>query len=221
MNQRNVQTIFFDAGGVLFDTPIKGEERIRNLLTGRGYDVATINEAISKAKQIKTTLITKWDEEEQYYKKFYGTIAKEVGDIGLTNELLYLTHYAVHCELFPEVIDVLEELSGKYKLAIISNAMPSMDWVFDRLGIRKYFDTIILSAFVKEGKPNKAIYEIALNQAQAQREQSIFIDDKLENIDGAEKVGIRGLHLDRSKINLLELLQEEKLLVDADKGEIE
>ncbi|WP_042150229.1 HAD family hydrolase [Paucisalibacillus sp. EB02] len=211
--QEQVKFIFLDAGGVLFDTPIKGEGRIRNLLMGRGYQLSAIDAAITKAKHhTKASFITNWNEEEIYYKSLYGGIAREVGDERLTNELLYLTHYAVHCELFPEVIDLLEELSKNYKLAVISNAMPSMDWVFDKLGIRQYFHTIILSAFVKEVKPNKAIYEIALEQAKARKEESIFIDDKLENIEGAERVGIRGLYLDRGKKNLNDLMHEEQLL---------
>lgn len=77
-----------------------------------------------------------------------------------------------------------------------------------RLRIRKYFDSIILSAFVNEEKPGESIYNIALNQANANSEESIFIVDKLENNEGAERVGIRGLHLDRDRIDLLELLKQ-------------
>ncbi|GGH76753.1 hypothetical protein JOD43_001194 [Pullulanibacillus pueri] len=36
--KNNVKTIFLDAGGVLFETFIKGDERIRNLMLARGYD---------------------------------------------------------------------------------------------------------------------------------------------------------------------------------------
>lgn len=126
----------------------------------------------------------------------------------LTNELFYFAHYAGHCELFPEVKGVLAELSKEYRLAVISNAMPSMDRIFDRLEIRKYFDAIILSAFVKEEKPGEAIYNIALDKAQAKNVESVFIDDKIENVKGSEQVGVRGLHLDRSKQNLNELLRE-------------
>jgi putative hydrolase of the HAD superfamily len=213
MNQikNEVKIIFFDAGGVLFDTPLKGDDRIRYILMERGYPKSKIDSAIMKAKQIKLPFITNWNAEESYYKRYYGTIAEELGEIELTNELFYFTHFAGHCELFPEVKGVLAELSKEYRLAVISNAMPSMDWIFDRLGIRKYFDSIILSAFVKEEKPGKAIYNIALNHTQAQKEESIFIDDKIENIEGSERVGIRGLHLDRNRLNLLELLKEQQL----------
>jgi len=214
MNQTKteVKTIFFDAGGVLFETFIKGDDRIRYLLIERGYQISQIDEAILKAKQTELPFITNWNEEEQYFKRYYGAIAEELGEIELTNELLFFAHFAGHCELYPEVKYVLEELNKEYKLAVISNAMPSMDWIFDRLGIRKYFDSIILSAFVNEEKPGESIYNIALNQANAKSEESIFIDDKLENIEGAERVGIRGLHLDRDKMNLLELLREQQLI---------
>ena len=61
-------------------------------------------------------------------------------------------------------------------------------------------------------KKSQAIYKIALSHAKEKKEESIFIDDKIENIEGAERVGIRGLHLDRNKKNLLELLRELELI---------
>lgn len=214
MNQtkNEVKTIFFDAGGVLFETFVKGDDRIRYLLIERGYQKPEIDKAILKAKQIELPFITNWNDEEQYFKRFYGTIAEELGEIELTNELFFFAHFAGHCELYPEVKYVLEELNKEYKLAVISNAMPSMDWIFDRLGIRKYFDSIILSAFVNEEKPGESIYNIALKQVNAKSEDSVFIDDKLENIEGAERVGIRGLYLDRDKMDLLELLREQQII---------
>lgn len=213
MNRLNkeVKVIFFDAGGVLFETFIKGDERVSNLLVERGYQKSEIDDALKKAKQIELSFISNWNEEEQYFKRYYDTIAEELGDIDLTNELFFFAHYAGHCELFPEVQEVLEALSKKYRLGVISNAMPSMDWIFDRLGIRKYFDTFILSANVSSEKPEETIYNIALEHLKARKEESIFIDDKIENIEGAERVGIKGLHLDREKLNLIELLKEQKL----------
>ncbi|CAN7548999.1 hypothetical protein [Rossellomorea sp. LjRoot5] len=86
----NIKFIFFDAGGVLFDTFQKGDDRIRTLLAARGYQIAEINKAIRKAKEQKLSFITKWEEEEQYYKRFYGAIAEELGEDDLTNELFYL-----------------------------------------------------------------------------------------------------------------------------------
>lgn len=210
--KNQVKMILFDAGGVLFDTPIKEDDRIKYLLMERGYLKPKIDSAIIKAKQIERPFVTNWDEEELWYKRYYGAIAEELGENELTNELFLFAHFAIHCELFPEVKEVLKELSKEYRLAVISNAMPSMDWIFDRLGIRKYFDFIILSANVKEEKPNEAIYNIAINHTELKKAECVFIDDKMENVKGAEQIGIKGLHLDRSRHNLLELLKEQKIL---------
>jgi putative hydrolase of the HAD superfamily len=220
MNQLNneVKVIFLDAGGILFDTFHKKDERIRHLMAERGYQIEMVDIAIKKANQYEqqffdgNKMITNWNEEEQYFKSYYGIIAKELGDVELANELFYFTHYAGHCMLFPEVKGVLEALRSNYRLGVISNAMPSMDWIFDRLGIRKYFESIILSAFVNESKPGVAIYNIALNKLQTNKDESIFIDDKTENIEGAKRVGIRSYHLDRGKLNLLELLKKQEIL---------
>lgn len=44
-------------GGVLFDTPVKGDDRVRNLLIERGYSRSKIDSVILQAKQIKLSLI--------------------------------------------------------------------------------------------------------------------------------------------------------------------
>jgi putative hydrolase of the HAD superfamily len=212
-DNNEIKVIFLDAGGVLFDTFMKKEERVSRLLTGRGYPKAEINAAILMAKQNTPDLfVTNWAEEQQYSKNFFGNISKALGDPTLTDELVYFAHYARHCELFPEVKEALDALSLKYRLGVISNATPSLDWIFDWLGIRHYFESIILSAFVKVAKPNEAIYHIALERMQAQNTESIFIDDKLENIEAAEKLGMKGIHLEREQHTLLTLLKINNLV---------
>ncbi|WP_342577248.1 HAD family hydrolase [Psychrobacillus sp. FSL K6-2843] len=208
---KDVNVIFFDAGGVLFDTLVKGERRVTNLMMQRGFAQSEIVTAIHKASQLDLPFITNWKEEEQYYKNYYGAIAEHLGEKKLEDELMFFAHYAVNCELFPEVKEVLETLSKTYRLAVISNAMPSMDWIFDRLGIRHYFEAIILSSTVLLEKPNEAVYYLALKELSASKEESVFIDDKMENIDGSERAGIKGLYLNRSKSDLMELLKDHKL----------
>jgi putative hydrolase of the HAD superfamily len=96
MNQckNEVKVIFLDAGGVLFDTFIRKDDRIRHLMIERGYQKPKIDAAIIKADQynqnlIESKFITNWDEEEQYYIDYYRIIAKELGNIELTNELFH------------------------------------------------------------------------------------------------------------------------------------
>ncbi|MGD6854529.1 HAD family hydrolase [Bacillus infantis] len=211
-SEQKVRCIFFDAGGVLFDTPVKLGKRVTEFLVKKGYSLSEIEKSIMAAKGIKTPFVTSFQEEEDFYKRFYGTMGRELGDEALGDELFSATHYAAHCELYPEVIPLLEKLSRNYQLAVISNAMPSMDKVFSRLGIRHYFKSIILSAFVYTEKPDPAIYQKALDCMDVKGEESVFIDDIMINIDGAGRSGIKAFHLDRSKMDLAALLIKYNLL---------
>lgn len=144
-SKHNLKVIFFDAGGVLFETFFDNDDRIRYLMRERGFPETTINSAIQKANEFRRTFfnqenwICNWEEEQNYWMRYFGIIAEELGDTKLKHELLLFSHFANHCELFPEVPEVLDVLSTKYRLGVISNALPSMDWVFERLGIRRYF----------------------------------------------------------------------------------
>ena len=43
-------------------------------------------------------------------------------------------------------------------------------------------------------KPEKEIYEIAMQRANANPQECLFIDDLLENIQAAKQIGIEGIH---------------------------
>jgi len=61
------------------------------------------------------------------------------------------------------------------------------------------FDVLIFSC--KEGfrKPGKEIYEIALRRLNTQPEETIFIDDRIENIRAAESLGIHTILFENIK----------------------
>ncbi|MCL2421675.1 MAG: HAD family phosphatase [Defluviitaleaceae bacterium] len=54
-------------------------------------------------------------------------------------------------------------------------------------------DGIVVSAHEKLIKPDAAIYECLLNRYNLVPEETIFIDDMLHNIEGAEALGIHGI----------------------------
>lgn len=212
--QQKYSAIFFDAGGVLFDTKISRNERIKNILKSRGSNDEIIEKALSEGDEfLKRSLKTgpwldNWEKEEALWDKYYETILMGLDEecpYSVKRQLFYHTHYAVHCILFDEVKDVLESFYKKYRLGVISNAFPSMDWVFDLLDIRKYFEIITISSFVGISKPEDGIYQSALNSLGVMPEECVFIDDKLINVEAAKKIGFKGLHLDR-KIEDLQVL---------------
>lgn len=215
MNKNNITTIFFDAGGVLFETEIHRAERIRRILKSRGYEDTMIENGISKGEEFlkgffeSGNWLSHWKEEEEFWDTYYDKILNEIDKdytYSFKRQLLHHTHYAVNCKIFDEVREVLESLQGTYRLGVISNAYPSMDWVFDLLDIRKYFESVIISAFIRVNKPKPAIYEEALKSLGVSAEECIFIDDKKENIMGANELGFKGMHLDREVYDLKTLI---------------
>jgi putative hydrolase of the HAD superfamily len=76
-----------------------------------------------------------------------------------------------------------------YRTAVLSNTeAPAMDF-FHR---QRYnmFDVPVFSCAEGVKKPDRKIYELTLNKLGSGPEQSVFIDDKAEYINGAKEVGI-------------------------------
>jgi len=59
------------------------------------------------------------------------------------------------------------------------------------------FDDRIISGDVGLAKPDIKIYQLAIKKFNLNPEESLFIDDKIENTKGAEQVGIKTIQLQK------------------------
>ena len=65
------------------------------------------------------------------------------------------------------------------------------------------FDGLLLSGEVKLIKPEIAIYELAISRFNLNPEETVFVDDKKENIEAAKKLNFITVHLtDPNKIKV-------------------
>ncbi|HEX4169700.1 MAG TPA: HAD family phosphatase [Bryobacteraceae bacterium] len=91
---------------------------------------------------------------------------------------------------------------AKKRIAVLSN-MPrelgeALKTKTDRLGA---FDHVTLSFEVHSVKPEPAIYEHCLTGLGTTPERTLFFDDRIENVQGAELLGIRAIQfLDRDEV---------------------
>ena len=67
-----------------------------------------------------------------------------------------------------------------------------------KYGFDNIFDHIIISCYHHVIKPNRRFYEIALEEMNVTPEESVFIDDRKENVDTANNVGINGIFFENS-----------------------
>jgi putative hydrolase of the HAD superfamily len=100
--------------------------------------------------------------------------------------------------LDPDLESVIKNLSQYYQLAILSNL--AKEWsevLIDKFQFENNFSPIIISGVVGCEKPNKKIYEILVQQSQLQAQEIAFIDDRLENLATANKLGMTTIHYQR------------------------
>ena len=98
--------------------------------------------------------------------------------------------------LFPHAHETLTYLHNKYDLHLVSNGFKeSTELKITVTGLARYFKNIIISEKVGVNKPDKAIFEFALNSALAQKAESLMIGDSLEaDIKGAINFGIEAIY---------------------------
>jgi 2-haloacid dehalogenase len=64
----------------------------------------------------------------------------------------------------------------------------------ERFDFLKWFDGIVVSGEEKMKKPSAEFYRLILDRYHIDPANTIFIDDSLRNIKGAEVAGIRSIH---------------------------
>lgn len=92
---------------------------------------------------------------------------------------------------------IAELKAAGYKLFVLSNMSKEYIDFLREMDLFKYFDGQIISCEVSLIKPEKEIYELLLERYNLEPEQTIFIDDRKQNVDAAAEIGIVPFHFDR------------------------
>lgn len=85
-----------------------------------------------------------------------------------------------------------------YNLYILSNfSKIAFQKVYEKYDFFKLFDGMIISSHVKSIKPEDEIYKILIEKYKINPAESLYIDDKIENIKTGEKFGFKTIHLEK------------------------
>ncbi|MFT5329882.1 MAG: 2-haloacid dehalogenase [Parasphingorhabdus sp.] len=121
----------------------------------------------------------------------------------------YRDHITAYSERFPETIpgpvegmlDLVRALASRgVPLFAISN-FGAESWAQFRPSapIFGIFSDIVISGEEKLIKPDAAIFELALKRFDRRADQCLFIDDRRENIEAGQAVGLAGHHFKDSR----------------------
>ena len=93
-------------------------------------------------------------------------------------------------------------------ICILSNISKGFAERYEEIPILKHFDKFVFSSTCGMVKPNKDIFEHVLNKYNFKAEETLFIDDRKENIEGALSVGINGYLFDGNAEKFSKFIEE-------------
>jgi len=121
----------------------------------------------------------------------------------LTSEVvkLFRTLSMRHFELFPETLEALDSLQHRFRLGLVTDAQPLfLSSEIDMVGLRPYFDVIVVSGETGFHKPDTRLFEKALEGLNVGPSDAAFVGDSVSrDICGAEQAGLNTVLLDREQ----------------------
>lgn len=92
---------------------------------------------------------------------------------------------------------IVELKAAGYQLFVLSNMSKEYIAFLRKMEVYHYFDGEIISCEVGATKPEKEIYQLLLERYDLNPKDTIFIDDRKENVDAAATEGITPFFFDR------------------------
>ena len=156
----NIKWLFFDVGSTLLDEHIAYEYRLQEIAIAANVPYEYV-----------------YDKALEFYKQ------NKKGDEEVT-KLLGVEKPAWHREkeiLFEGAKECLETLSKHYKIGVIANQSLGTKERLERHGILKYIDLVVASAEEGVVKPDRRIFEIALERSGCKPCEAVMIGDRIDN----------------------------------------
>ena len=95
--------------------------------------------------------------------------------------------------------DLIHDLKqAGYKLYVLSNMSRDFIEYLRQQPVYEYFDGEVISCEEGVVKPMPQIYDILVERYGLDVSETMFIDDRIDNIEASEREGICGFHFDRN-----------------------
>ncbi len=182
------KVILFDADETLFDFKKAEKEAFKNSMLeldieyDENYHFATykeINTAIWK--ELEEGLITQEKLKTERFKRLIDKLDMTFDENDFAN--IYMTHLGNGSFLFDGAMELIEDLSSKYILSIVTNGLTSVqERRLKKSTIAKHFKDIVISESIGISKPNPDIFEHAINNLGTfNKDEVLMIGDNLNS----------------------------------------
>jgi glucose-1-phosphatase len=189
-----IKNILFDFGNVLFDIDLPAIERNLRPLFGNNFD-----RAVEKLRRDKVFEL--YETGGLSTEEFVDTIRK-AAEPHLSAAQVVNAWNSIFIGMPRHRFDMLLELRQHYKVFLLSNINDLHEqWIAEYMprehGISdyesRYFDGVYFSHLIRLRKPDRAIYEYVLADAEILPEETVFFDDVAANVEAAHALGIHAV----------------------------
>ncbi|MDY9923302.1 TIGR02253 family HAD-type hydrolase [Methanobacterium sp.] len=191
-----IKAVFFDIDDTLYDT--SGFAK----LARKAALQAMIDAGLPLSQQEAYLLLREIIKEKgSNYDKHFNILTKRV--MGEEKPLLIalgmITYHNVKfalLRLFPDTMSTLIYLKkSNYQMGVISNGLTIKQWEkLIRLGLYHFFEDVVTSQEAGSEKPDRKIFQLALERMGCQAEESVMVGNKFsEDILGATKAGMSAI----------------------------
>jgi glucose-1-phosphatase len=201
---QGVKNIIFDLGGVIINLDNQRTEDAFIAMGAKGLrEYFGHGHAASFFKEYEVGRIDD--------RQFIDSI-KELTGLKAPDETIIRAWNALLMDFPPERIQLLKELRKKYRTFLFSNTnalhLAALQQTYATTfgkgtTLEEQFEKTYYSHTMGLRKPDTASFEYILRENNLRAPETLFVDDALVNVEGAEQAGLRGLYL-RPGISLLD-----------------
>lgn len=201
---KNIKHIFFDLDHTLWDFDKNAELAFQRIFIENNIDLSItsfievynpINQAYWKLYQLN---------EVSHETLRYGRLKDSFDACNLTvsDELIskisddFISYLPLNNHLIEGTIETLTYLSKTYQLHIITNGFAHVqESKMVNANLNRFFKTVTNSELAGNKKPHQSIFQYALQEANAQKFESIMIGDSWEaDVEGALNFGMQAIY---------------------------
>lgn len=196
MINEGIRNIIFDLGGVIIDidTGLSFRE-LSSFYSGEQSGEALLSENVELFLNYEKGLISSAD--------FRTGIRRLTENPELSDQQIDDAWNRMLLHIPEERLGVLEKIRPQYQLFVLSNTnaihVPAFNQIVEKVSgksdIGHFFDKVYFSHEMQKRKPEPEIYQQVMDENQLPPEETLFIDDRRENIEAAASLGMHVFHV--------------------------
>jgi HAD superfamily hydrolase (TIGR01509 family) len=196
---RPFKNIIFDFGGVILTI-----DYLKTIASFQKLGIPDFEEQYSKMKQ--SNLFDEFETGKISSAEFRDRI-RSISSLPLSDRQINYAWNSILIDFPKENLEILERLKKSYRIFLLSNTNEIHEHAFKALIQKKFgrnvlnetFEHVYLSHHLHLRKPDPAIYNFVLKENNLEAGETLFVDDSIQHIEGAAKVGLQTFYFEKGK----------------------